>query len=635
MLLKSFRAGGIRESLKFWEENVCDPSILSLVKGLTISLSSKALGGSIKREKVFSEDENLVIKREITTQLSQNVIERVFTKEPDEYISNIFVVPKRDGGDRVILNLKRLNEYVLNSHFKMNSLNTAIDLMRKDCYMASVDFKSAYYSVSVRKFCRKLLRFRFDGIKYQYTCLPMGLATGPRDFTKIVKILFKILRDMGHLNTFYLDDSFLVGNTYESCAKNVIDTVNLTRKAGFTVNPEKSVFTPTKQLKFLGVILDSNNMTVSLSEDKIISIKNKILGVIKSPTVSLQYLAELVGKMVSVFCAVTYSKLYYRQLEIEKTKALRANGFDFSKSISLSPVAREDLNWWLKNLGSESVKIESKIADHCIQTDASSFGYGGVYGDRKISGLWSPSEITLHINVKELMAIQYSLELLFSSSKNCCIKVLTDNKTALTYINNMGGKMQGCHNVAKRIWKWAIQRNIWLMSAFIPGKDNVSADRLSRVLNENTEWSLSKEAFSMLYARFPEISIDLFASHLNNKLDNYCSWFSDPKSSFCDAFSISWTSFCGYAFPPFSMIGRVLRKVELEKCELIIVVPEWRTQYWFSKLMNMSVSELIFLPRKATTVTNPLNHRASRITSRFLACKISGSPKTVETFQTV
>ena len=297
----------------------------------------------------------------------------------------------------------------------------------------------------------------------------------------------------------------------------------------------------------------------------------------------------------------------------------------------MSKSARSDLNWWLKNIDFSFVKIESKIPDFSIETDASNFGYGGVSEQHRVSGGWSSQEVALHINQKEMLAVKYCLSNIFDKQRNCCIKVLTDNKTTMTYINNMGGKILGCHIIAKQIWEWAITRNIWLISAFIPGKINTEADKLSRVLNENTEWSLSNEAFNVLHSKYPDMSIDLFASHLNNKLPVYCSWFPDVKAKYCDAFSISWSSFLGYAFSPFNLIGRVLRKVELEHCELVIVVPEWRTQYWFSKLTSMSTSEMIFLSRKRTTVTNPLNARASRITSRFMAFKIRGSKRTVET----
>ena len=102
-----------------------------------------------------------------------------------EYVSNIFVRPKKDSTYRMILNLKRLNESVVYHHFKMSILQSAVQLMTKNCYMASIDWKDAYYCVSIREEHRKLLRFTFEGKLYEFQALPNGLACGPRLFTKL------------------------------------------------------------------------------------------------------------------------------------------------------------------------------------------------------------------------------------------------------------------------------------------------------------------------------------------------------------------------------------------------------------------------------------------------------------------
>ena len=58
----------------------------------------------------------------------------------------------------------------------MSSLHTAMDMMRQDCWVASIDLKDAYYSVLVKDSDRKFLRFRWgDTLAIQsvaqWTCL--------------------------------------------------------------------------------------------------------------------------------------------------------------------------------------------------------------------------------------------------------------------------------------------------------------------------------------------------------------------------------------------------------------------------------------------------------------------------------
>ena len=99
----------------------------------------------------------------------------------------------------------------------MESLQSALRMMRPGCYMASIDLKDAYYTVSVNMEYRKFLRFLWKGQLFEYTYLPNGLACAPRLFTNIMKPLFGHLRSRGYLSVIYIDDSYLQGQTYEEC----------------------------------------------------------------------------------------------------------------------------------------------------------------------------------------------------------------------------------------------------------------------------------------------------------------------------------------------------------------------------------------------------------------------------------
>ena len=105
----------------------------------------------------------------------------------------------------MILNLKKLNQYANKIHFKMDTLNTVIKLIEKDCYMASIDLEDAYYSVSITPADRKYLRFMWRGSLSQFTCLPNGLSSAPRKFTKLLKPAHSTLHLRGHVSSAYLD----------------------------------------------------------------------------------------------------------------------------------------------------------------------------------------------------------------------------------------------------------------------------------------------------------------------------------------------------------------------------------------------------------------------------------------------
>ena len=146
----------------------------------------------------------------------------------------------------MILNLKSFNTHVTNHHFKMDNIWTAIRMMKPGCYMASIDLKEAYYSVPISSTDKKFLKFEWKGTLYQFVSFPNGLTLCPRKFTKLLKSVFSVLRQQGHISVPYTDDSWLTADSFHLRIQNVMDTVTLLDKVGFIIHPEESVLVPTQ-----------------------------------------------------------------------------------------------------------------------------------------------------------------------------------------------------------------------------------------------------------------------------------------------------------------------------------------------------------------------------------------------------
>jgi uncharacterized protein (UPF0297 family) len=83
-----------------------------------------------------------------------------------------------------------------------------------------------------------------------------------------MKPVYARLRNLGYTNVGYIDDSLLCGDTYYECKENIQETVSLIEQIGFIIHPEKSQFEPSKKITFLGNIIDSEEMIVTLPIDK-------------------------------------------------------------------------------------------------------------------------------------------------------------------------------------------------------------------------------------------------------------------------------------------------------------------------------------------------------------------------------
>lgn len=162
-------------------------------------------------------------------------------------MSPIFVVPKPDGTHRLMINLKKFNEFLPVEHFKIEDYRTVCYLMQRNSFMAVVDSRDAYHSVPIYKQHRKFLRFSWDGQLYQYNCLCFGLSLAPRVFTKILKPLLSHLRSHGVVIVGYLDDLLIMGRNADECARYVSLLCSWLARLGFVINEKKSQLIPAQK----------------------------------------------------------------------------------------------------------------------------------------------------------------------------------------------------------------------------------------------------------------------------------------------------------------------------------------------------------------------------------------------------
>ena len=195
--------------------------------------------------------------------------------------------------------------------------------------------------------------------------------------------------------------------------------------------------------------------------------------------------------------------------------------------------------------------------------------------DHFASGVWLEGEASLSINHRELLAVERGLRALCAHLEGQAVTVFSNNTTVVAYLRRQGGTLFPALNaVAQRVLRWAERLNIVLMPQFVPGRNNVVADALSRPNQVIcSEWVLHQEVFNWLRERWP-VTVDLFASSLSHRCSVYFAPVSDPMAAGTDAMLLSWDSLQAYAFPPFAMVSQVLAKVRaFQGLELTLIAP--------------------------------------------------------------
>lgn len=130
--------------------------------------------------------------------------------------------------------------------------------------------------------------------------------------------------------------------------------------------------------------------------------------------------------------------------------------------------------------------------------------------------------------------------------------------------------------------------------------------------------------------------MDLFASRLNAKLPQYYSWQPDPGATAINALHRSWEGLFGYAFPPFSLIGRVLHKIHNSaNCKVLPVCPYWPSQLWFPFMAEMLVASPVVLPGVPSLLRCPMTGATHPLLPQLqlVACLLSSKTEQQQGFR--
>ena len=618
-----------------WRKITCDPAILEMVDGWEINFHTRPQH-SVARQINLSGAEQAAVDQEIESMLKKGAISEA-NSEQGQVLSGIFLRDKKDGSSRPILNLKCLNNHIPYVHFKMESLKNVKDMLRQGDLMVKIDLKDAYFTLPLHPKSRKYVRFQWGRKIYQFLCLCFGLGPAPRLFTKLMKVPIALLRRLKIRLIIYLDDILIMGSSAEEILM-ARDTVIYVLQA-FVINWAKSVLEPAQEMEFLGIMINSVEMSMLLTEEKISKLSKLCKDTLTSGKITVKKMGSLLGKLIATAAAVTPCMLQVRFMQQLHIQAVRDQRI-WSDLIWLDQKASLELKWWIGNLQlREGKPILTAPPDLVIHSDAAKTGgWGAECRGVQTGGQWSRMEAKLHINELEMIAAELAIKTfqrMFPKTRSILLKI--DNMSALSYIIKMGGTgnvelIEG----AKRIWDFLLPLGITLTAEYIPTKLNVDADFQSRNVEDSSEWKLNPEICKEVVLKMGRPQVDLFASRTSHQLNPYMSLKADPSCWAVDALQQDWAHLFPYAFPPFNLIGRVLKKVRDQKINMILIAPLWVSQPWYPSLLEMAIQEPILVPWGEDVLQNPQGEKHPLVLNGSLhltAWLVSGQVQRVRNFQ--
>ena len=203
---------------------------------------------------------------------------------------------------------------------------------------------------------------------YQWKVLPFRLATAPRVFTSLRKLILFLCHCKGLHIVICLDDiSVLVCSKWAGKGA-CLFLCSLLVRLGLHINFSKSDLCLSQSFTFLGLCWDTVHMWVSLPSDKLADIQQLALSLLHTPHVTIHKVMSFLGK--ANFCTNGHSQLrcLCRVIQSDMLSVYHSPTQLFPcVHFSLSSLHQLE---WLSNLQQSPVPLQFPLPDVVIATDA-------------------------------------------------------------------------------------------------------------------------------------------------------------------------------------------------------------------------------------------------------------------------
>ena len=228
------------------------------------------------------------INAEIQRMLSEGIIEQ--WKDPKGFNSPVFAARKKNGAFRVVANFKRTLNTVLKDQnpYPIPLMDHRFHKIGEgNKYFASLDLKSGYWQIEIKKCDRHKTAFSWGDRCFQYTRLAFGLTSAGHIFSRCVTEVLDIVNARENISAYI--DNLVHARTFDEYIIAMRQLFTAFRAYGLKLNLEKCIFIASVA-KFWGRIVDSNEFR---ADPKCV----KAIREMKPPTTRKE-LRSLIGRLI-------------------------------------------------------------------------------------------------------------------------------------------------------------------------------------------------------------------------------------------------------------------------------------------------------------------------------------------------
>ena len=539
---------------------------------------------------------------------------------------------------RALWDGRYVNEFCRDMPFSMDNAAKVAEVAWEGAYFFKIDHKNGYLHVPIHEKSRKFFGICWNGVYYVFTVLPFGWKTSPVVYHSITEAAAMYLRSLDIPMLDWIDDMLgmtqfkFKGETdeeqFQSALRAMVVTTYVLFKAGYFLGLPKCNLIPEQVVTYLGIDCDSKHEKFLVPEKRVIKYIPLLQDMLTKTYVSFSEVEKMVGKLVSLECAVApgmwYTRHQYAAMTSSGIKPDAKKVIKNNTRIYVTPELREEWYMWihflLQNKGSSWKKFSNVYVQADVSSDASGRTFAGVvdfpFGSTKITaGEFSTDMLAQDIHVKEGEALRATLSMMVDEmpeliqGKTLVCKI--DNQVLKAVLERKGTSHNlALNNVGKQIYWLQEKGQFHITLQYVESKNNVS-DKFTRQ-SPGIEASISAVFFQKVWDNLGPFKWDLMASQANVNKDTkgrpllFFSRYYDEKAQGVDVFlqQLSHLSemFC---FPPIPMISKLLKHLQHEKVSCVFLVPRiWAP--WRNLLERHTLATV--------TITKPYEDRAFSVT---------------------
>ena len=330
---------------------------------------------------------------------------------------------------------------------RLEALIPTLVALGKDARLLKVDISRAFRNVRIDPGDALHLGICWKGKFFLDKNLAFGAVHGTAIFERITDLIRYILAKRGFTIYNYIDDIYAC--CHKDKAQACFDAlVQVLTEIGLPINPKK-VHPPCTRLSIMGIVVDVNEQTFSIENEKLDEIYSECVNVFVNPVIMKRDLQSLLGKLLYISRCVKGARIFLNRI----LQVYRSH-HDCRK---INPPTEFYLDiWWFINFLQtfNGIRVFSRIpVQHTVHVDATLTHVGGVWGSRAYS-LPLPDLIQglVPITQAEMFNIVVALQMWAHLWQDKVIAVRCDNEGAV-YVCNTGKTRDKFLNICiQRIW---------------------------------------------------------------------------------------------------------------------------------------------------------------------------------------